>query len=194
MRVLQEREYLPLGGSRPRRADVRILAATNRDLAIEVMNGRFRQDLFYRLNVVRIVLPPLRSRLEDISLLVNHFIERFNALQGRRIQGISERAMATLIGYGFPGNVRELENAIEHAFVVCGGSTVRLEDLPAHIRGESVVPRKKSTPSLGPLESAEAAAIRDAIARHGGNRTRAARDLGISRNTLWRKMKKHRIQ
>jgi transcriptional regulator with PAS, ATPase and Fis domain len=194
LRVLQEREYLPLGGSRPKKADVRILAATNRDLALDVMNGRFRQDLFYRLNVVRIVLPPLRSRLEDIPLLVNHFIERFNAQQGRRIQGISERAMASLIGYGFPGNVRELENAIEHAFVVCGGSTLRLEDLPAHIRGASIMPRRRATATTGPLESAEAMAIRDALARHGGNRTRAASDLGISRNTLWRKMKKHGIK
>jgi PAS domain S-box-containing protein len=194
LRVLQEKEYLPLGGSTPRIADVRILAATNRDLALEVMNGRFRQDLFYRLNVVRIALPPLRSRTEDIPLLVHHFIDRFNTLQGRRIQGISERAVATLMGHGFPGNVRELENAIEHAFVVCGGSTIRLEDLPAHIRGESVRPRLAHPPAPSPLESAEATAIREALNRNDGHRTRAAKDLGISRNTLWRKMRKHGIR
>jgi PAS domain S-box-containing protein len=191
LRVLQEREYLPLGGSQSVKANVRILAATNRDLSLEVMNGRFRQDLFYRLNVVRIALPPLRSRTDDVPLLVNHFIVHFNALQGRRIQGISERAMATLIRYYYPGNVRELGNAIEHAFVVCAGNTIRLEDLPAHIRGQSMIP--VVTAVAGPLESAEATAIREALTRHSGNRTRAAKDLGISRNTLWRKMKKHRI-
>ena len=192
LRVLQEREFLPLGATRPVKADVRILAATNRDLSHEVMNGRFRQDLFFRLNVVRLVLPPLRSRWEDIPLLVEHFIRRFNTIQGRRVEGISERAMGILMGHSFPGNVRELENAIEHAFVVCGGSTIGAADLPPHIRGEAVAPIRPAPASeLGPLESAEATAIREALNRHGGNRTRAAKDLGVSRNTLWRKMKKH---
>ena len=100
------------------------------------------------------------------------------------------RAMKTLMAYAFPGNVRELENAIEHAFVVCAGNTIRVEDLPAHIRGESVNAHQKAVAVHGPLESAEAAAIREALARNGGNRTRAAKDLGISRNTLWRKMKR----
>ena len=193
LRVLQEREYLPLGSSQPVKTDVRVLAATNRDLALEAMNGRFRQDLFYRLNVVRISLPPLRSRVEDVPLMVHHFIDRFNTLQGRRIRGISERAMKTLMAYNFPGNVRELENAIEHAFVVCAGNTIRVEDLPTHIRGESMNTTQHAVSVHGPLESAEAAAIREALTRHGGNRTRAAKDLGISRNTLWRKMKKLRI-
>ena len=198
LRVLQEREYLPLGSSQPVKADVRILAATNRDLALEAMNGRFRQDLFYRLNVVRMVLPPLRARWEDIPLLVEHFINRFNSLQGRRIVRISEPAMAALVAHSYPGNVREFENAIEHAFVICGGDTIRLEDLPPHIRGESFnaiaqpVPAPHS-PTATALESAEATAIRHALDHHGGNRTRAARELGISRNTLWRKMKKHGI-
>jgi len=194
LRVLQEREYVPLGSSEPIKADVRILAATNRDLSHEAMNGRFRQDLYFRLNVVRIVLPPLRSRWEDIPLLVNHFIERFNTLQGRRISGISERAMMTLAGHAFPGNVRELENAIEHAFVVCAGNTIRREDLPPHIRGEAAVP--EPTPRQAdrkPLDAAEAATIRDTLKRHRGNRTESARSLGISRNTLWRKMKKYGI-
>jgi PAS domain S-box-containing protein len=193
LRVLQEREYLPLGSSEPVKADVRVLAATNRDLAMETMNGRFRQDLFYRLNVVRVALPPLRSRIDDVPLMVEHFIDRFNTLQGRRIRGISERAIKTLMAYNFPGNVRELENAIEHAFVVCGGSTIRVEDLPMHIRGQPVNDLREGVAVHGPLESAEASAIRDALARHGGNRTRAAHDLGISRNTLWRKMKKYAI-
>jgi len=195
LRVLQEREYVPLGSDLPVKADVRILAATNRDLTREAMRGRFRQDLFFRLNVVRIVLPPLRSRREDLPLLVDHFIDRFNALQGRRIQSISEGAMATLMRYEFPGNCRELENAVEHAFVVCGGSIIRRHDLPPHLLGEAVgqiAPEVEEERS--PLETAEAAAIREALARHRGNRTRASEDLGISRNTLWRKMKKHEIQ
>ena len=197
LRVLQEREYTPLGGVAPARADVRILAATNRDLSSEVGDGRFRQDLFFRLNVVRINIPPLRVRLEDLPLLVEHFIQRFNALQGRRITGISERAMSQLLGYDYPGNVRELENAVEHAFVVCGGSVIEREDLPPHVLGENLFAvdngRAISPRQARPLQDAEAAAIRRALAHSDGNRTQAARHLGISRNTLWRKMKRYRI-
>jgi PAS domain S-box-containing protein len=198
LRVLQEKEYVPLGATQPVKADVRILAATNRELSHEVTAGRFRQDLYFRLNVVRMVLPPLRSRWEDIPLLVEHFIDRFNTLQGRRIVRISEPAMTALVGHSYPGNVRELENAIEHAFVICGGDTIRLEDLPPHLRGEGVDSTPRSTashevPYSDALGSAEATAIRHSLDHHGGNRTRAARELGISRNTLWRKMKKHGI-
>jgi PAS domain S-box-containing protein len=194
LRVLQEREFTPLGSATPIKANVRILAATNRDLSLEVNSGRFRQDLYFRLNVVRIALPPLRSRTSDIPLLVEHFIARFNALQGRRIGHISDRAMAQLMAYHFPGNVRELENSIEHAFVVCADSTIKLEDLPPYIREGTTATTRVDVVNLGPLENAEAAAIRDALARHDGNRTRAAEDLGVSRNTLWRKMKRHGIR
>jgi PAS domain S-box-containing protein len=197
LRVLQEKEYTPLGGVRSVKADVRILAATNRDLSLEVANARFRQDLYFRLDVVRIALPPLRTRTSDIPLLVDHFIRRFNTLQGRRIASISEDAMACLMTYPYPGNVRELENAIEHAFVVCAGQTIGANDLPPHVRDRVDARGNNAVPvppvQLGPLENAEAAAIRDALARHQGNRTRAAKDLGISRNTLWRKMKRHGI-
>ena len=198
LRVLQEREFMPLGGVVPVPADVRILAATNRDLATEVGHGRFRQDLFFRLNIVRIQLPPLRTRMEDVPLLVDNFIKKFNALQGRRITGISEPAMAQLLRHDYPGNVRELENAIEHGFVICGGSVIELQDLPPHIRGEAVVPAgetaESAATSIGPLQDAEAAAIRAALAQHGGKRSQAARELGISRNTLWRKMKRYGIE
>ncbi len=202
LRVLQEREYTPLGAVEAIKSDIRIIAATNRDLSVEVLHGRFRQDLFFRLHVVRVSLPPLRSRSEDIPLLVEHFIGRFNALQGRRVRGISERAMALLLHYSFPGNVRELENAVEHAFVVGGGKYIEAEDLPPHIQGHSpavVAPppptpfTRPPSPGLGPLEDAEAATIRACLERHHGNRTRAARDLGISRNTLWRKLKRYGI-
>jgi PAS domain S-box-containing protein len=197
LRVLQEREYMPLGGVAPLPTDVRVLAATNRDLASEVGHGRFRQDLFFRLNVVRINIPPLRARMEDVPLLVGRFIEKFNALQGRRINGISERAIGQLLRYDYSGNVRELENAIEHGFVVCGGSVIEREDLPPHIIGEGVAPLElpgtTAPVDMGPLQGAEAFAIREALAKHGGVRTLAAKELGISRNTLWRKMKRYEI-
>ena len=194
LRVLQEREFTPLGATETVKANVRILAATNRDLSHDVMTGRFRQDLYFRLNVVRIALPPLRSRREDVPLLVDHFVQRFNALQGRRITAVSERAMARLLAHDYSGNVRELENAIEHAFVVCGGSTIRLEDLPQHLLGGATAAYEPPAHEFGPLATAEATAIADSLRRHNGNRTRAAADLGISRNTLWRKMKRLGIQ
>ncbi len=197
LRVLQEKEYMPLGAEAAVSSDVRVLAATNRNLASEVGHGRFRQDLFFRLNVVRINIPPLRARMEDVPLLVGRFIEKFNALQGRRINGISERAIAQLLRFDYPGNVRELENAIEHGFVVCGGSVLEREDLPPHIIGEQVAPENLLNPQapvdLGPLQGAEALAIREALANNGGVRTLAAKELGISRNTLWRKMKRYEI-
>jgi PAS domain S-box-containing protein len=194
LRVLQEREFTPLGTVQAVRADVRILAATNRDLGAEVRNRRFRQDLFFRLNVVRIALPPLRDRLEDVPMLVQHFIARFNALQGRRIAGISVAAMARLLAYSFPGNVRELENAIEHAFVVCAGSTIEASDLPPHIVPDRSAPLPLAEPSMRPLQGAEAAIIRETLERHRGHRGRAAEELGISRNTLWRKMRRYEIE
>ena len=204
LRVLQEKEFTPLGAVTPVKANVRILAASNKDLAAEVSEGRFRLDLFYRLYVVRVNLPPLRMRSEDIPLLVDHFIKKFAALQGRRITGISDRALNQLLDYDYPGNVRELENAIEHAFVICGGPIIEREDLPPHIIGESLPPmanERNRTPGLGPgltrqrpLQEAEAMAIREALARTGGRRLAAARDLGVSRNTLWRKMKKYGIE
>jgi transcriptional regulator with PAS, ATPase and Fis domain len=194
LRVLQEREYTPLGGDRPVPSDVRILAATNCDLAAEVSKRRFRQDLYFRLNVIRLSLPPLRARSDDIPLLVDHFVRKFNALQGRRITSLSDRAMACLMSYQYPGNVRELENAIEHAFILCGGNTIHYDSLPPQICESFENPAASgiaAQPQGSPLEDAEATAIREALERSDGNRTRAAKDLGISRNTLWRKMKRH---
>ncbi|MEW6443803.1 MAG: sigma 54-interacting transcriptional regulator [bacterium] len=191
LRVLQEKTYEPLGSTQPVRADVRIIAATNRNLAKEVQRKRFRQDLYFRLNVVKIPLPPLSERREDIPLLVHHFIKRFNALQGRRIARCSERVMAALMSYPFPGNVRELENAIEHAFVVCGGDTIQMEDLPPHILSAASESTRPVPAAFRPLEQAEAEVIRSLLERHGGNRKRAAGEMGVSRNTLWRKMRRY---
>jgi PAS domain S-box-containing protein len=193
LRVLQERIYEPLGATAPVKADVRIIAATNRDLAIEVQRKRIRQDLYFRLNVVRIQLPRLAERREDIPLLTKHFIDRFNALQGRRITRCSERVLAVLMNYSFPGNVRELENAIEHAFVVCVGEMIQLDDLPAHIvKATAETGSGAPAPPL-PLDKAEAETIDAVLVRHNGSRKKAAEELGISRNTLWRKMRRYQI-
>ncbi len=194
LRVLETKEYTPLGSNEPVQADVRVIACTNRNLARQVQKKRFRSDLYFRLNVVRISLPPLSERREDIPMLVNHFIERFNALQGRRIVRCSERVMAALMGYSFPGNVRELENAIEHAFVVCIGDTIQLEDLPSHIVTAVTESSATAKARFLPLDDAEAETIRSVLSKHFGNRKRTAAELGISRNTLWRKMKRYGIE
>lgn len=192
LRVLQEREYEPLGATDPVKTNVRIIAATNSDLAQEVQRKKFRQDLYFRLNVVRLTIPPLMERREDIPLLIQHFIERFNALQGRRIHRCTEQVMSILMAHSFPGNVRELENAIEHAFVVCAGDAIRVEDLPPHL-ADAPLDGDHEIPPQTPLQDAEAEAIREALKKNGGNRTNTALELGISRNTLWRKMKRYAI-
>jgi transcriptional regulator with PAS, ATPase and Fis domain len=193
LRVLQEKEYEPLGSTETVKADIRVIASTNRDLAKEVARRKFRQDLFYRLNVVLVELPPLRERKGDIPLLVDHFINRFNTLQERRISQCSERVLSALMRYPFPGNVRELENAIEHAFVVCIDNTIQIDDLPQHILQLVQAEQKKTGPAPLPLEEAEAETIRRVLEKNAFNRSLTAKELGISRNTLWRKMKKFAI-
>ncbi|RJP24419.1 MAG: PAS domain S-box protein [Candidatus Abyssobacteria bacterium SURF_5] len=193
LRVLETKEFTPLGDNTSVKTDFRVIACTNKNLAREVQKKRFRSDLYFRLNVVRLSLPTLAERREDIPLLINHFIERFNALQGRRISRCSERVMAALMGYSFPGNVRELENAIEHAFVVCIGDIIQLEDLPSHIVASVTETAASQKAKFLPLDSAEAETIRTVLAKHFGNRNRTAAELGISRNTLWRKMKRYGI-
>jgi DNA-binding NtrC family response regulator len=145
------------------------------------------------LNVVRLTIPPLRERREDIPLLIQHFIERFNALQGRRIQRCSERAMAVLMGHSYPGNVRELENAVEHAFVVCAGNTIQLEDLPPQL-ADTALDKEQERPIRTPLQNAEAEIIRAVLKKNNGRRSITAKELNISRNTLWRKMKRYGIE
>ena len=189
LRFLQERVYEPLGSTEPIHADVRILAATNRDLPRMVAAGEFREDLYYRLNVLQITLPPLRDRPEDIPLLVRHFIGRFRLETGRPIGGITDDALVALARYAFPGNVRELENIIERAFVICQGEQICLADMPENVF-RTTDPRAILPADGGSLEQAGSQAIRAALDRHSGNRTRAAADLGIHRSTLLRKMKR----
>jgi len=198
LRFLQEREYEPLGGIKPLKADVRVVAATNKDLTRLVKEGLFREDLYYRLNVVKIELPPLAGRREDIPLLVDHFIKRFNLKMNKRIHSVSPGVMELLMRYDFPGNIRELENAIEHAFVLCNSSRIQLDHLPKELieKAEELAhPAPIPSPiPPEPLKRAEAQAILQALEKHRGSRKKTAEELGISGVTLWRKMKKLGIQ
>ncbi len=192
LRVLQEKEYEPLGSTSPRKTDVRIIAATNKDLSKLVNEKKFRDDLFYRINVVKIELPPLSQRREDIPLLIDAFIQKFNAKMGKQIMGVSDQALRLLLKYDYPGNVRELENIIEHAFVLCGGNRIEIDCLPRELtmnqeKIDSFVPLKEEAP----FERAEAEVVEKALSKHRGNRIKTAQELGISRATLWRKIKRY---
>jgi PAS domain S-box-containing protein len=196
LRFLQERTFEPLGATRSERADVRVIAATHRDLAAMVKSGTFRDDLYYRINVIRVVIPPLRERKEDVPLLVEHFVERFDRLQQRRVPGVSAGALALLMAHEWPGNVRELENVIERAFVLCGDERIAVEHLP-----EELTARRRPRAPAGAGAGAEAGdfratrrrseaeAIEEALERCDGNRLAAARALGIHKSTLFRKLK-----
>lgn len=188
LRVLQERVYEPLGGMEPVRCDVRVIAASNRSLGALVKEGKFREDLFYRVHVVRLEIPPLRERREDVPLLVDHFVARFNRLRGRDIAGLSDAALARLMEHDFPGNVRELENIIEHAFVLCRGSLIEPAHFPPPLRGDDDALRS-GLPTGMTLAAMETVLIRDALRRNQGNRAAAARQLGIDVSTLFRKLK-----
>ena len=194
LRVIQEKEYEPLGATATLKSDARIVTATNRLLSDLVARGVFREDLFYRLNVVRLFLPPLADRREDIPLLVRHFIEKFNTIKSKNIDDIARDALDLLMRYAFPGNIRELENAIEFAFVLCHGNQIQAKHLPREIqaahRPNSAFAGNTTPP---PFDQAEKQALLAALKRHDGNRTQTAAFLGINKSTLWRKMKKHSL-
>ncbi len=193
LRVLQEREFEPLGGTRTVKADVRVVAASNQPLRDLVSRGKFRDDLFYRLNVVTLDLPPLRERRDDIPLLVNHFVHLFNVAKNKEVEGVSPSVMGALMEYDFPGNVRELQNIIEHAFVLCDGGLVDVQHLPRAVIDELDGRPPRALPDNS-LAGTEAAAIRATLARNRGHRARTASELGISLSTLWRKMKRYGIE
>ena len=194
LRLLQEREYSPLGAVETLQANVRIVAATNRDLSGLVSQGLFRDDLYFRLAVVRLVIPPLDRRREDIPYLVSHFIERFNAKQGKHVTGVTPAVMEILMRHDFPGNVRELENIVEYAFVLCRNGSIDVHHLPDGVQARNGASASaEPPPTTLPLARSEAETIRRSLERHGGRRTVVAGELGISRATLWRKMKKHGI-
>jgi PAS domain S-box-containing protein len=185
LRVLQQRVYEPLGSNRPLSTNARVIAATHRDIEQLVKKEQFRDDLYYRINVFKIVLPRLAERMEDIPLLVDYFIGRFNLRKGRAVKGIARDAIAALMAYDWPGNLRELENAIEHAFVLCRDDIIRVEDLP-----ESLAPEHCAVnpPAASTLKEIERSAILQMLRRHKGRKVAAAKELGIDKNTLRRKM------
>jgi len=193
LRVVQDKEYEPLGGTSTVKVDVRIVAATNKDLVTLVQSRQFRDDLYYRLNVMEIDLPPLVRRREDISLLVERFVEKFNLKTGKNLSGVSHEVMSFFMGYDFPGNVRELENIIEHAFVMCKGDVIELRHLPSELIERSNMTLLEEREVDKPLQRAEAESIRKALEGNRGNRLRTARELGIDRTTLWRKIKRYGI-
>ena len=187
LRVLQERMIEPLGSVQPVKTDVRVVAATNRDLKKLVQEGNFRDDLYYRIRVISLKLPGLDQRREDIPLLVDHLIAKFNSIQGKEIEGVSEEVMAQLMEYEYPGNIRELENIIEQAFVLCRGRLIELHHLPAELRPAGASGYGGSNPMS--LRSMEKLLISEALRRNKGSRNKAARQLGINPSTLYRKLK-----
>ncbi len=185
LRLLQEKEYEALGDVRSTTADVRIITATNRNLSRMVEEGTLRQDLYYRINVIRLEMPPLRERSGDIPLLAEGILRRLSATRGKVVEGVSRGALGRLMGYDYPGNVRELENILEHGYVLCEGRRIEEHDLPDRLFGSAA--RDDSSTSLGTVE---AGFIRSVLARNRWSRTDAARELGIHRTTLQRKIRR----
>ena len=193
LRVLQEKEIERVGESKPRKIDIRIIAATRRDLYALVKEGKFRDDLYYRLKVFPVQVPPLRQRREDIPLLVDHFIERYSRKTGKEINDISGRAMRLLMDHPWPGNVRELENAVEHAFVLCEGACLRALDLPVEIRQPVCAPNEEAPGTPAPARSkinlTEEQLLR-ALHECDWNKAEVGRRIGLSRTAIWKYMKK----
>lgn len=188
LRVLQDMSFQPLGGTETATADVRVLAATNKDIKTMVAQGRFREDLYYRIQVFKLTLPPLRDRKEDIPLLAQHFVDRLNRLKGKDIAGLSQEALAAFMNYDWPGNIRQLQNAIEHAFILCRGGLIELRHLPPHFRESAM--KSEGIPTGLTLQEIEIRVIKDALGRNSGKKSATARELGIDKTTLWRKIKK----
>jgi PAS domain S-box-containing protein len=189
LRVLQERTYEPLGATRSETADVRVVVATNRDLVELVRKGTFREDLYYRVNVVRVELPPLRQRKEDIPLLVEQFIARFNRVQDKSVKGIRSEALSLLMAHDWPGNIRELENVIERAFVLCQTGSISIEHLPGELTAHHPA-TGADHPGQNAHDFLDAHAIRVALERNRFNRAAAAKELGIHKTTLFRRIKR----
>jgi len=191
LRVLEEKSFEPLGSTDKIQTNARVITATNRNLAELVEQGTFRDDLYYRINVVKIAIPRLSERKQDIPLLVDHFIRRFNHLTGKEITGVSEETLAVFMHHEWPGNVRELENAIEHAFVLCNGGLLQLRHLPAQL-----IPKNdlSATRHAVTMKEIEKEAIQKALERNQWKKSKTARELGIDRNTLRRKIHQFEIR
>jgi PAS domain S-box-containing protein len=198
LRVLQEKVYEPLGSTKSEKADVRIVAATNKNLEELVQQGLFREDLYYRINIVTLFLPPLRERKEDIPLLFEHFLRRLNSMRGKEIQGISPKAMNLLMSYDFPGNIRELENIVEYATVVCKNYLIRRVHLPETLQQKigqrKILASEKITESEPSLEAVEKDIIYRTLRKNNWSRKLTAAQMGIHPTTLWRKMKRLNLE
>ena len=196
LRVLEDKEVRPLGANQSEKVDTRVLSASNRNLDEVVRNGKFRQDLYYRLNVIRIELPALRQRSEDVPLLVRHFIEKFAAGAKRNVEGIQDEALAALKSYDWPGNIRELEHTIERAVLLGKGTLVGVEDLPENLltRGESAIVMAHAFAKQFTLRDLEREYIGKVLESTKGNKTEAARILGVDRTTLYRKLEEYKFK
>lgn len=192
LRVLEEKEFQPLGSTQRIKTNSRIIAATNRDLEQLVKQSRFRQDLYYRVNVIRLHLPPLKDRIEDVDLLTEHFISKINNIKGRSVTGIEPDAMALLLAHDYPGNIRELENIIEHGFVLCSGEMIEHHHLPAYLRRKETSTLISGTKHTA-LQEAERQTILNALKICNYNRSAVASHLGMHKSTLFRKIKKLQI-
>ena len=194
LRVLQDKVYEPLGATRSEKANVRIVSATNKNLERLVKKGLFRDDLYYRINVVKLVLPPLRNRKEDIPLLIEKFVNKYNKLSGKEIHGLSPEAMSTLMAYNFPGNIRELENIIEYATVVCKNSLIRIKNLPENLLrapdSKNNIVTKETSEKVFSMETMEKDIILETLRKNNWNRKATAAQMGIHPSTLWRKIKR----
>jgi transcriptional regulator with PAS, ATPase and Fis domain len=191
LRATQEKEVLPLGGTKSVKVDVRFIAASNRNMKDWVAEGRFRQDLYFRLNVVNLHIPPLSQRREDIPLLAQHFLDRAAPVMGKPVHSISEEAITLLKAYDFPGNVRELENIMERGVAICQGKTLESAHLPDDLRNLSIRAFRRHDGKVISLEEQERAYILWVLDEAHGNQTLAAQMLGIDRVSLWRKLKKY---
>ncbi len=194
LRALEKKEYEPLGSVQTEKANVRIIAASNRNLRVLVQSGDFREDLYYRLNVITLNISPLRERKEDIPLLIEHFMDSFNQTVEGKINGISTPAMKLLLNHGYPGNVRELENIIEHAFILCRENYIAPKHLPDYLTDRFPRQTVKGKKLEELVDSFEKELIEETLKQYGGNIERVAEELGVHRSTLWRKMKKNNIK
>jgi DNA-binding NtrC family response regulator len=190
LRVIEEKSLLRVGGTQPIKVDIRIVGATNKDLKMEVETGGFRKDLFYRLNVVSLHLPPLAERRDDVPLLAHHFLARYAEVQGKSIEGFSDEAMEVLINYEYPGNIRELENIVERAVVLCNGGEILAKHLPQELGQYTLKVYRQSGQRFPTLEENEVEYVGWVLKQVDGNKTKAAEILGIDRVSLWRKLKR----
>ena len=193
LRVLQEKTYEPLGGTQSVHVDIRVIAATNRNLQEMVHRGEYREDLFYRLNVLRVPLPPLRERIVDIPVLCDHFVRKYNRMFNKKIKGIGPDAMNVLMSNPFPGNIRQLENAVEHAFVFCDEPSIGVKHLPDDVGGMPASGDRERLTRFNSFDELEASYLKAILSECGGSKIRAARRLGVHKTTLFRKIKKYQL-